>query len=73
MAEIGSVADAIAEPVDHEAVRAKLVMSEMDRVGCDAVDRRKGFDIEWSYERDEIGRAGGEGIDLVGVTIDRDV
>jgi hypothetical protein len=26
MAEIGSVADAIAEPVDHEAVRAKLVI-----------------------------------------------
>ena len=27
----------------------------------------------WLYERDEIGRVGGEGIDLVGVTIDRDV
>ena len=72
MAKIGSVADAIAETFDHEAVRAKLVMSEMDRVARQTVDRREGVDIEWLYERPEIGRAGGEGIDLVGVTIDRD-
>ena len=30
MAEIGGVADAVAETVEHEAVRAKLVMREMD-------------------------------------------
>ena len=57
MAKIGSVADAIAETFDHEAVRAKLVMSEMDRVACEAVDRCKGVDIERSNERPEIGRA----------------
>ena len=73
MAEIGSIADAIAEPVDHEAVRAKLVMSKMDRVACEAVDRRERVDIKWSYERHEIGRVRGEGIDLVGMTIDGDV
>ena len=73
MAEIGSIADAIAEPVDHEAMRAELVMSEMDRVACEAVDRRERVDIEGSYERRELGQAGGEGIDLVGVTEDRDV
>jgi hypothetical protein len=72
-AEIGSVADAIAEPVDHEAVGAKLVMSEMGRVACEAVDRCKGVDIERSNERPEIGRAGGERIGLVGVTEDRNV
>lgn len=73
MAEIGSVADAIAETFDHDAVRAKLVMSEMDWVAGQAVDRREGVDIEWLYERHEIGRVGGEGIDLVSVTIGGDV
>ena len=73
MTEIGGVADAITEPVDQEAVRAKLVMREIDRVAYEAADRREGVNIEWSYERHQIGRDGGEGLDLVGVTIDRDV
>ena len=72
MAEIGSIADAIAEPVDHETMRSELVMSEMDRVACEAVDRRERVDIEGSHERREIGQAGGEGFDLAGVTEDRD-
>ena len=40
-AKIGGVADAIAETANHEAVRAKVIMSEMDRVASEAVDRRE--------------------------------
>ena len=73
MAEVGGVADAIAEAVDHKAVRAKAVMSEVDWVACEAVDRREGGDVEWSDEWHEIGAAEGEAINLIGVTVDRDV
>ncbi len=42
MTEVGGVAYAIAETVDHKAVRAKAVMSEVDWIALEAVDRREG-------------------------------
>ena len=72
-AEIGSVADAIAEPVDHETMRSELVMSPMDQdrhvrpwIGENASTS------EGSHERRLLGQAGGESYDLAGVTEDRD-
>jgi hypothetical protein len=73
MAEVGGEADAIAEAVDYKAVRAKAVMSEVNRGACEAVDRREGGDIEWAYKWDQIGRAEGEAINLIGMAVDRDV
>ena len=71
--EVGVVADAVAEAVNHKAVRAEAIMSEVDRVACEAVERRKCIHIEWSYERHKIGGAKSEVIDLIGVTVDWDV
>ena len=59
MAEIRRVADTIAEAIDHETMRAKVVMSEADRVTCDAVDRRESRVIEGSYKRHELWGARG--------------
>ena len=73
MAEIGGVADAIAEALNDKAVGAKAVMSEVDWVACEPVDRRESGFVEWSYEWHEIGGAKGKDIDLIGVTVNRDV
>ena len=72
-AEVGGIADAIAGAVEHKAVRAKAIMSEVDRIACEAVDRRECGHVEGPYERHEIGGAEGEVIHLIGVTVDRDV
>src|SRR5262245_24016565 len=71
MAEVGCVADAIAEAFDHEAVGAKSVMSKVNWTTCDAFERSEAVNVERSYKRHDVGTVVGERIDLVGVTKNR--
>ncbi|HSI74068.1 MAG TPA: hypothetical protein VK934_12900, partial [Fimbriimonas sp.] len=66
------VANAVAKSVDHEAVRAKAVMSKLDRIAGEAGDRREWCGLERSHERHKIGAAEGETINFIGMTVDRD-
>lgn len=73
VAEVGGVANAIAEAVDDEAVRAKSIMSERDWIASQSVNRRECFTGEWSDERHELRGAESKGTDLIGMTIDWDI
>ena len=45
----------------------------MDRVAFEAIDRRENFGLERSHEWHKFGETKSEGIDPIGVTINRDV
>src|SRR5207248_2016301 len=71
-AEVCRVAHAIAKPFDHETMRAEPVMRKLNWIARDAADWRERSCLEWSYERHEFRTVLNEGIDFIGVTIDRD-
>lgn len=48
-------------------------MSEGDRVASETLNRRENFGFKWSDQWHEVRGAEGEGADLIGVTVDRDV
>jgi 1-aminocyclopropane-1-carboxylate deaminase/D-cysteine desulfhydrase-like pyridoxal-dependent ACC family enzyme len=71
--KVGGVSNAITEAFDRKAVRAKVVMLKMNRVTFQPFKRRESVDVECSYEWRQFGGVEDETINLIGVTVDRDI